>query len=79
MAKIMSLREAVAEMIHDGDSVALEGFTHLIPHAAGHEIMRQGKTDLTLILGRQSGRGLAASATRRRGKRLAPAAGDRRT
>ncbi len=49
MAKIMSLREAVAEMIHDGDSVALEGFTHLIPHAAGHEIMRQGKSDLTLI------------------------------
>lgn len=49
MAEIMSLREAVASFVHDGDSVALEGFTHLIPHAAGHEIIRQGKTDLTLI------------------------------
>lgn len=49
MAEILSLREAIAELIHDGDAVALEGFTHLIPHAAGHEIIRQGKTELTLI------------------------------
>ena len=44
-----SLRDAVAEMIHDGDTIAMEGFTHLIPHAAGHEVIRQGRTDLTLI------------------------------
>ena len=46
---ITSLREAVAELIHDGDTVAMEGFTHLIPHAAGHEVIRQRRTDLTLI------------------------------
>jgi glutaconate CoA-transferase subunit A len=44
-----TLREAVATLIHDGDTVALEGFTHLIPHAAGHELIRQGRRDLTLI------------------------------
>ncbi|MEM9609645.1 MAG: CoA-transferase, partial [Actinomycetota bacterium] len=44
-----SLRDAIAEHVHDGDQVALEGFTHLIPHAAGHEIIRQGRTDLTLV------------------------------
>lgn len=44
-----TLHEAVAELIHDGDTVAMEGFTHLIPHAAGHEVIRQGKRDLTLI------------------------------
>ncbi|HEY3766562.1 MAG TPA: CoA-transferase [Gaiellales bacterium] len=49
MAEIVSLEEAVAELVHDGDSVALEGFTHLIPHAAGHELIRQGRRDLTLI------------------------------
>jgi glutaconate CoA-transferase subunit A len=49
MAEITSLREAVAELVHDGDSVALEGFTHLIPSAAGHEIIRQGRRHLTLI------------------------------
>ncbi len=48
MAEITSLREAVAGLVHDGDTLALEGFTHLIPHAAGHEILRQGRTDLTL-------------------------------
>jgi glutaconate CoA-transferase subunit A len=47
-AKIVSLTEAVAELVHDGDTVALEGFTHLIPFAAGHEIIRQGRRDLTL-------------------------------
>ena len=49
MAEITSLNEAVAGLIHDGDSVAMEGFTHLIPHAAGHEIIRQRRRNLTLI------------------------------
>jgi glutaconate CoA-transferase subunit A len=49
MAEIVTLAEAVAELVHDGDSVALEGFTHLIPFATGHEIIRQGRRDLTLI------------------------------
>ena len=49
MAEIVSLEEAVAELVTDGDAVALEGFTHLIPHAAGHELIRQGRRDLTLI------------------------------
>ncbi len=46
---VVSLSEAVRDLVHDGDTVALEGFTHLIPHAAGHELIRQGKRDLTLI------------------------------
>src|SRR5262250_1220138 len=49
MARIVSLAEAVAAAIHDGDSVAMEGFTHLIPFAAGHEVIRQQRRDLTLI------------------------------
>ncbi|SMF91024.1 glutaconate CoA-transferase subunit A [Azospirillum oryzae] len=49
MAKITPLREAVASLVRDGDTVALEGFTHLIPHAAGHEIIRQGRRGLTLV------------------------------
>ena len=49
MAEVVDLREAVAELVRSGDSVALEGFTHLIPTAAAHEIIRQGKKDLTLI------------------------------
>ena len=49
MAEILSLHDAVKQFVHDGDSVALEGFTHLIPTAAGHEIIRQGKKDLTLV------------------------------
>jgi glutaconate CoA-transferase subunit A len=49
MAKIVSLSEGVRELVRDGDVVALEGFTHLIPFAAGHEIIRQGKRDLTLV------------------------------
>ena len=49
MAEILSLREAVASLVGDGDSVALEGFTHLIPHAAGHELIRQARRDLALI------------------------------
>lgn len=49
MPRIVSLAEAVKANVHDGDTVAMEGFTHLIPHAAGHEIIRQGRKDLTLI------------------------------
>ena len=49
MAEIVSLADAVAAAIHDGDAVAMEGFTHLIPFAAGHEVIRQGRRDLTLI------------------------------
>ena len=48
-AQVVTLREAVAELVHDGDTVAFEGFTHLIPHAAGHEVIRQGRTGLTLV------------------------------
>jgi glutaconate CoA-transferase subunit A len=48
-AEITSLQQAVADLIHDGDTIALEGFTHLIPVAAGHEIIRQGRRDLTLV------------------------------
>lgn len=49
MAQITDLQSAVAAHIHDGQSIALEGFTHLIPMAVGHEIIRQKKKDLTLI------------------------------
>jgi glutaconate CoA-transferase subunit A len=49
MATISTLPEAVAALVADGDAVALEGFTHLIPFAAGHELIRQGRTELELI------------------------------
>jgi glutaconate CoA-transferase, subunit A len=49
VAEIVSLAEAIAATVHDGDTVAMEGFTHLIPHAAGHEAIRQRRRDLTLI------------------------------
>jgi glutaconate CoA-transferase subunit A len=49
VAEITTLSEGVAELVGDGDSVALEGFTHLIPFAAGHELLRQGRTELELI------------------------------
>jgi len=49
MADIVSLQEAVALHVRDGDCVAMEGFTHLIPFAAGHEVIRQGRKHLTLI------------------------------
>jgi glutaconate CoA-transferase subunit A len=49
VAEIVSLAEAVGRAIHDGDTVAMEGFTHLIPHAAGHEVIRQRLRDLTLV------------------------------
>jgi glutaconate CoA-transferase, subunit A len=46
--KVASMRDAVAGLVRDGDTVAIEGFTHLICFAAGHEIIRQRKRDLTL-------------------------------
>ena len=49
MGKVLSLAEAVRQNLHDGDVVAFEGFTHLIPHAAAHEAIRQGFKDLTLL------------------------------
>ena len=49
MAEITSLHDAVASLVRDGDTVALEGFTHLIPFAAGHEIVRQGRRELELV------------------------------
>jgi glutaconate CoA-transferase subunit A len=49
MAQIVSLTEAIRLAVRDGDTVAMEGFTHLIPFAAGHEVIRQGRRDLTLI------------------------------
>ncbi|HEY4465874.1 MAG TPA: CoA-transferase [Streptosporangiaceae bacterium] len=49
MAEIVSLAEAVERAVRDGDTVAMEGFTHLIPFAAGHEVIRQRKRDLTLV------------------------------
>jgi glutaconate CoA-transferase subunit A len=48
MSKVASMSDAVSECVHDGDVVAIEGFTHLICFAAGHEIIRQRKRDLTL-------------------------------
>lgn len=49
MAEIISLHDAVKRFVNDGDTIALEGFTHLIPTAASHEIIRQNKKDLTLV------------------------------
>jgi glutaconate CoA-transferase subunit A len=49
MAELLTLERAVAEVLHDGDTVALEGFTHLIPFAAGREIIRQRQRGLTLV------------------------------
>ena len=49
MASFESLSVAISELIHDGDTVAFEGFTHLIPFAAGHEVIRQQRRNLTLI------------------------------
>ncbi|HEX6058745.1 MAG TPA: CoA-transferase [Gemmatimonadaceae bacterium] len=47
-SKVTTMREAIAAHVHDGDTVAIEGFTHLIGFAAAHEIIRQGRRDLTL-------------------------------
>ena len=49
MSQVLSLAEAVEATVRDGDSVAMEGFTHLIPHAAGHEVIRQRRRHLSLI------------------------------
>src|SRR3954471_864225 len=49
MAELLSLHAAISALISDGQTIALEGFTHLIPHAAGHEVIRQGRRDLHLI------------------------------
>ena len=46
--KVASMHDAIAELVRDGDTVAIEGFTHLIGFAAGHEIIRQRRRDLTL-------------------------------
>src|SRR3954453_14536608 len=46
--KTADMHDAIAELVRDGDTVAIEGFTHLISFAAGHEIIRQGRRDLTL-------------------------------
>jgi glutaconate CoA-transferase subunit A len=48
MTKLCSLKEAVSSYVHDGDTLYCAGFTHLIPFSAGHEIIRQGRTNLTL-------------------------------
>ena len=48
MSKLTTMKDAVTELVRDGDSIAIEGFTHLICFAAGHEIIRQKKRDLTL-------------------------------
>jgi glutaconate CoA-transferase, subunit A len=49
MTEVVALGEAVRELVRDGDAVAMEGFTHLIPFAAGHEVLRQGRRELELI------------------------------
>lgn len=49
MSSFLTLGKAIERHVHSGDTVALEGFTHLIPFAAAHEIIRQGHRDLTLI------------------------------
>ncbi|MBI4374876.1 MAG: CoA transferase subunit A [Elusimicrobia bacterium] len=48
MNKLASMKEAISSLVHDGDTLLIEGFTHLICFAAGHEIIRQGRKDLTL-------------------------------
>jgi len=49
MAEVTTLEDGIAAIVRDGDAVAIEGFTHLIPFAAGHEILRQGRRELELI------------------------------
>ena len=49
MAQFKTLKDAVADNLRPGDTAAFEGFTHLIPHAAAHEVIRQGIGDLTLV------------------------------
>jgi glutaconate CoA-transferase, subunit A len=47
-SKVLTMHDAIARYVHDGDTVVIEGFTHLICFAAGHEIIRQRRRDLTL-------------------------------
>ncbi len=49
MPRFPTLAEAVASTVRDGDTVAMEGFTHLIPYAAGHEVIRQRRKHLTIV------------------------------
>ena len=49
MSRVVDLRRAVAGLVRDGDAVAMEGFTHLIPMGAAHEIIRQERRDLALM------------------------------
>jgi glutaconate CoA-transferase subunit A len=49
VAELATLKDAIADLVPDGSTVAMEGFTHLIPFAAGHEMIRQEKRDLTLV------------------------------
>lgn len=49
MSKLLSMKEALGRFVHDGDTLVLEGFTHLIPFAAGHELIRQRRRNLTLV------------------------------
>jgi glutaconate CoA-transferase subunit A len=49
LAETVTIADAVRELVHDGDTVALEGFTHLIPSAAAHELIRQERRELTLV------------------------------
>jgi glutaconate CoA-transferase subunit A len=48
VSKLRSMRDAIAELVHDGDTLAIEGFTHLICFAAAHEVLRQRRRELTL-------------------------------
>jgi len=48
MSKLMTMKDAIDRFVHDGDTIVIEGFTHLICFAAGHEIIRQRRRDLTL-------------------------------
>jgi glutaconate CoA-transferase subunit A len=49
MAQFLTLAQAIEAVVRDGDTLAMEGFTHLIPHAAGHEVIRQHRRGLTLV------------------------------
>jgi glutaconate CoA-transferase subunit A len=49
VSKLVTMKEAMSRLVHDGDTVAMEGFTHLIPFAAAHELMRQRRRNLTLV------------------------------
>jgi glutaconate CoA-transferase subunit A len=48
VSKVTTMKDAIGQLVRDGDSIAIEGFTHLICFAAGHEIIRQRKRELTL-------------------------------